>query len=336
MGVDAMKSRIAFVVLYFQFCLASVVSGQFESLADFTTAKEKLDNYFFQADALSESYAVAFQNQKVVISARTGETKISNISGMTIKSSKKKVRYYCYEYHDGIGQRAVPWRSESFLVGGVEQRRSYSVMNRDRPMDKSDTVEPDPETGMRPSITRNDPFGALASEIDPYGIVLGGHNCTQVRNSNVDTVLREWMTRWDFESELETKGVLRSIWKQVGSTKLRRQVDFDSRVGYLPTLCHVILRDKDGSNFDSVVRTTWEKYKTDKWRQSQIVVSTHSGKGLVEETFDFAWAEPEELETFLSEKDWSKIVKDGYSNWYKNFESFMGSRKQGRDAKKSE
>jgi hypothetical protein len=320
-----MKTTMLFLALCVQCIFASLLSGQFESLADYTTAKEKLDNYFVQADIFSEGYAVIFQN-KQVIARENADLKTSMISGMTIKSSKQKVRYFCYEYH-GLGVQQIPYRLESFLVNGAEQRRSYSVRNLDRPMDKSKIVEPDPETGLRPSITRDDPFGALASEIDPCGIVLGGRHCTQVRNSNLDSVLREWMTKWDCESEMESMGVLRSIWKRNGSTRLRRLVDFDSRVGYLPTVCHVILPDKEGTNFDSVVRTTWEKYKDGKWRQSRVVVSTHSGTGLVEETIDFVWAEPQQLAAFMAEKDWSKISKDPFSNWYKLFENFMGSRR---------
>lgn len=206
------------------------------------------------------------------------------------------------------------------------KRRKIKKQNSPkRPTPKAETVEPDPATGLRAEISKNDKYESYAQEIDPYGIVLGGRNCSNSRNSDLNTIVKEWLTRWELESETEEKGLLRTTWKLEGSKGRRRQIVFDSRVGYLPILCRVILSDDKGKKFDSEVRTTWEKYKDDQWRQTKCVVTTHSGSRLVEETFDLVWSEPEDLELFLSERDLGEIVKDGYSNWYKLFSDFVGT-----------
>ena len=301
----------------------TVTLAQFESLAENTTAREKLEHYFLQADAFSKSYAVAFRMQQVLLEDATNREITEWSSGMSIKSSKQKLKYFCSEY-EALGQQQLAWRSESLLVGGLEQRRSYSTKSPKRPPVKAETIERDPITGLRAEISDKQSFGLFAKEIDPYGLVLGGRDCTRGRNSNLDSIVKEWLTRFEFESEIEAKGLLRSTWKLVGSKSRRRQVVFDARCGYLPTICHVSLSDDKGKNFDSEVKTTWEKYKDNQWRQSKCVVTNHSGERVIEQTFYFAWVDPEDLELYLAEKNLNEIVKDSYSDWYKLFSNFIG------------
>ena len=149
--------------------------AQFESLEEKENAKDKLDNFFVQADELSESYAVAFRQQTVLIHEPTGSIHSGSAGGITIESSKYKLRYYCYEF-DSIGQNPpLPHRSESFLVGGLERRRSSVPLSGFDSLRKPRTVLPDPVSGMRAAVDSSS-FGLLAQEIDPFGLVLNQAN----------------------------------------------------------------------------------------------------------------------------------------------------------------
>jgi|GEM_PF-2675170 len=301
-----------------------VLSGQFEGLAAGITGREKLEDFFLQADEGSQSYAVVFRNREFLVDELKDVTKTMWTTGLTVRSSKQKLRFSCFEY-EGVGDPPLAWRSESLVVSGLEKRRSYSTQLPKGETLKAVTVENDPATGMLAEITKKDPYWALAKEIDPYGLILGGRHCSKGRNSDLNQCVKEWLTRWELEAETEEKGLLRTTWKLEGSKGRRREIVFDSQAEYLPTLCRVILSDEKGKKFDSEVRTKWERNKNGQWRHTQCVVTTHSGAMMVEETFDFVWTEIEDLDLFLSERDFGSIVKDDYSNWYKLFSDFVGN-----------
>ncbi len=329
--------RIPFIALWMIFGATSV-SAQFESLADKDTAKDKLDHFFVQADDLSDCYAIAYRAQAAAVRETVGTIKVAPSSGITIKSTKRKFRYHCTELDNfgaSGGGPGVAWRSESLLVGGLERRRSYSV-ERKNWLPETKTIEPDPETGMRAGVKAGDFFGDFAHEIDPFGLVLGGVYCTRARNSELQKVLRTWITRLELKFETESKGFLLSKWngfdREINAAG-RREIVFDSRVGYLPTALRIFLIDHDGKEANFGIKTTWEKYKADQWRQSQIVVSGYQGPDWVEETFEFAWAEPEALESFLSTQDLNAIVQDDRSDWFKLFAGFLGSQQTNKDKK---
>jgi len=86
-----------------------------------------------------------------------------------------------------------------------------------------------------------------------------------------------------------------------------------------------------GPSYDR--RPSWDKYKSEQWRPLQSVVSYTHGPDRIEETFEFAWAEPEELELFLSKQDFNAVVKDDKSDWYKLFADFLGSQQTNKDKK---
>ena len=317
-----MATRIAVVFVCLHW-FVSVAFSQFENLSDESTSREKLEHYFLQADKFSEMYGVAFRTRRIMIDESKDRVFDNWNSGMTVRSKKHGVQYFCYDFYE-LGIQRLSTRSESLLFKGLERRRSYTLAAK-RPIPKAKTVEPDIETGLRANLSTKDSFASFGIEIDPYGLVLAGRHCTRERNSNLDSNMREWLTRWKFESEKETNGVLLTTWLLEGTKSRRRQVAFDSKFGYLPTYCRVVL-SSDKGNFDSEVRTIWAKDKNDRWRQSQCVVSTHSGSELVEETFDFVWSEPEELKSFLSEGDFSTMINDEYSDWSKLFSEFFDKR----------
>lgn len=332
-GIDGIM-RATFFVFLVSSCISTALA-QFESLSDKESAKDKLDDYFVQADTFVDSFAVGFRAQTVLFNESTGVTKELSSSGMTVKSSKQRLKYFCYEY-DGVFNPPIPWRSESLLFRGLERRRSYSIETRNRPMKKAETIEPDPLTGLRAESKSEDYFSDLGQEIDPYGLVMSVSRPTTGRNSELERVLKTWVTRLELKSETETKGLLLSKWNGFGREENavgRREIIFDSRCGYLPTSVRVFLVDQAGKQVINGVKTSWEKYKSGQWRPLQSVVSYTHGPDRIEETFEFAWAEPEELELFLSKQDFNAVVKDDYSDWYKLFAGFLGSQQVNKDKK---
>jgi len=207
-------------------------------------------------------------------------------------------------------------------------------------MTTAKAIELDPITGFRAETKSEDFFSDLGHEIDQYGLILAINRATKGRNSDLEKVLKMWVTRLELktESESEPKGLLLSRWngfERAENAVGCSEIIFDSKAGYLPTPVRVFLVDQKGKNANCYVKTTWEKYKTDQWRQSQIVVSYDFGAHRIEESFEFAWAEPDELESFLSKQDFDAIIKDEYSDWYKLFSTFLGSQ-QVEKYKKSE
>jgi hypothetical protein len=305
--------------------LVSRSFGQFESLKGDTTSQEKLEQYFMQADDLSKCYAIAFKNHRVTVSAKFAEPNISSTFGISMRSSKPRVEYYCCNF-EGIGIPPIPWRYESLQVNGLEQQRHYSVHNVNRPMVEAKKIEPDPETGLRAPL----PY-VFVLELDPFGLVLGGRHCTRGNASSLDVNWREWLRHWNFDSDTEKNGVVHAKWKRKESTRLFRQIDFDSKFGNLPVLCHVILSDKEGKRFDSEIRTKWSKLPDGKWAQSQVVVLTRTGNDFLEETIDFVWVDREDIKLFMSQQDWNNTAKDAYAHWYDLFTNFMFSPKKKKD-----
>lgn len=99
----------------------------------------------------------------------------------------------------------------------------------------------------------------------------------------------------------------------------RREITFDSRVDYLPTSMRVFLVDQSGKSDVREVKTTWERYKTDQWRPSKCVASFTLGSDKIVDTHEYTWAEPEQLDDFLSRQDLKTMIKDDHSNWSKVF-----------------
>ena len=143
----------------------------------------------------------------------------------------------------------------------------------------------------------------------------------------------------ELKSETESKGRVLSQWNGFGKAEKevgRREIIFDSWFGYLPTTLRIFLVDRDGKNPATFeIKTSWEKYGTDQWRQSQIVVSGPQGNDWVEDTFDFAWAATEELKAFLATKDWNEFLKNDNSDWYKTFSGFVGSQQANKEKPKA-
>jgi hypothetical protein len=319
-----MKSiAVAFVVLFSY----ATVSAQFESLEDKSSPKDKLDHYFIQADEFANSYAVAFRIHKVIISDKSGDVKERNCSGMTIKSSKHKLEYYCYDY-DRVFNPPTSMRAESLRVGTTERRRAYSTETGST--SKSSLVEPDPKTGLRSEEKSKDYFSDLANEIDPYGLVLAATRATRARNSSLDKVLKLWITNLELKSEREEKGLLITNWNGEGREENsvgRRELIFDSRVGYLPITSRVYLADQNGKKVISEVRTVWDEFKPDKWRPSKSIVSYTFGQDKYQEEFEFAWAESVDLEAFLAKQDWKAILADENKEWFELFSEGLSRRK---------
>jgi len=152
----------------------------------------------------------------------------------------------------------------------------------------------------------------------------------------LERVLKTWITRLELKSESETKGLLLSKWNGFGREENavgRREIVFDSRVGYLPTSARVFLVNQSGKQEINEVKTSWEQYKAEQWRPSQCIISYTLGPYRIEQTIEFAWADPEQLESFLAEQDLKAIVKDDYSDWYKLFSGFLGSQHVNKDKK---
>lgn len=319
------------LVIFFGVLLNSVVAlAQFESLSDKESPKNKLDDYFVQADDFVNCYAVAFRVHKVIVNEETGDVRERDCSGSTVISRKQKLEYYCYEY-DQVFKPPTAMRAESLRVGMTERRRAYSTETGYTP--KSSIVEPNPETGLRSNEPSKDFFSDLANEIDPYGLVLAATRASRGRNSNLDKVLKVWITNLELKSEREEKGLLLTKWNGFGRDENSvglRELIFDSHVGSLPVTSRVHLVDSNGKKVVSEVRTIWDEYKAGKWRPEKCILSYTFGRDRFQEEFEYEWAEPEELDAFLVTHDWKTIITEEQREWFKIFSDFLASRKKRR------
>ncbi len=320
-------------MIYRLLALAWVFAGntllaQFESLAEKETAKDKLDNFFIQADNLSELFAVAFLRSTVTINQSNGSVTEATGSGLSVKSDEHRLKYFCLEY-DAVFKPPTRWRMESFVVGKIERRRQTDGNKLREPA----KVELDPETGFRTELQKNDAFSSLGAEINPYGFILASRFPARGRNSAVEKVISTWITRLELKSESESKGRILSKWNSFGKEEQdvgRREIEFDSSVGFLPTACRLFLIDQSGKKQVTGVKTSWEKDKSERWRPIGCVVTDVLGPYTIEDSFLFSWVEPEQLKSLLSKGKWNEFISDNNSDWYRNFAEFVGESQKDR------
>lgn len=183
----------------------SCVFGQFKSLAEKESAKDKLDDFFVQADSI-DSYAVSLRSRHVLVNEVSGKVRESSLVGMTIRSLKHKLDYFCTKY-EGVFNPPLPYRAETLLIQGVERRRSEAFVVGSNLMKKASTIEPNAESGLRADLV-DGTFAYLGVEVDPFGFILTTRVPSYGRNTNLRDVLRIWVTRLDLKSEKETNGMI--------------------------------------------------------------------------------------------------------------------------------
>ena len=74
----------------------------------------RLDDFFVQADSI-DTYAVSLRSRHVLVNEVSGKVRESSLVGMTIRSLKHKLDYFCTEY-EGVFNPPLPYRAETLLI----------------------------------------------------------------------------------------------------------------------------------------------------------------------------------------------------------------------------
>lgn len=310
--------RLGSLLVVMMIELSCNVMAQVKDLTQFDSAKNRLDQYLIEADAIMDSRGLLFRLSQAD-SEESGLLELSEVAGIQFADAKKKVQYSCNQRSSP--DTGMPQRSESLRFDGKLRAKMYLV-NTEKSGGRSFDIERDLSKTDEESRHQSQLFGPMVEHmiIDPFGLPL--RNVSEIRGtlSSVENTIRNWIVGWDFVDQESADGRLKSRWISADKNYMSELV-FDDRQGGMPVLMRsfgVDQKRKEKKDYIAETRTAWAPTTDgdDKWIPQKIRMTDSDNGGSRTLSFEFDFIEKDTFERILNVVEWKELFEGNNPKWH--------------------
>ncbi len=276
-------------------------------------AEELLQVFLVESDDFCDEFCVRYKGQRAIDSPTNDTPRLQTFSGVTARSKSKKLEYYAHEINYPI-ENSVHSRTETFLLRGTENRKSYMVT--ESAIGEITKIEPDADGARKGFVESMDP------ELYPHGLAIGDIYSLEHRTSNIDFMVRFGLTKLKYLKQSRNGRFVSGSWEPSHGTG-RSVISFDDDQGGMPVRSEYFILGNDGkpqSPPKSVIRTKWESKVDDRWLPVSMDVSGRLGESKFEYQLTYEWCAKEVFAQVGTPEDLSKLHRTIGTSWYDRFQ----------------
>ena len=282
--------------------------GQMTSLEKYHSADSRMKNYLVQVDSLPEELAWTYSGFIAVDQKEVGEKLVVHVSGIVMNVPSKKFRYSMFQKK--LLSSSVTERGEVLQVDKTNLVKVYGVEGGGVP--KGQVLRETPEDEALLSHLRR------SIPIEPFSSPLS----FQLMSLSTFDAGKIWLSMELVEEDNANGELLKGTWKNDrGGNRSRYIVEFDDRMGGMPTDLSFFLVDADGKRTDQMTghsKTTWKKVSDEFWMPVRSTKYSGSAHGTNEADVEFEVFVGKRFEELKLKLDWDSLIGAGRSetNWF--------------------
>jgi hypothetical protein len=302
----------------------SVSLSQIEDLTNFPTSRQRLENYWAQANAASATKAVVFRCIHSEFTKNENRQVVREITGILLADSTRKLSYAFNQV--ATLDNNPPQVSESMWLNGKLKVKGYLDHGNgfhSRSIDVDiDLTKTDKESKSKAKL-----FGPLPGhfEFDALGAPLTFTGSIVGRSTNIGNVLTFKMAKGVVLEEESNSDRLVSKWKvnEWNGKPLVTEMSFDEKQGGMPTKLKQYLAMQDGtpsSEYIAETTSTWTNSHDDnKWYPKRISLSGSDTGSETQYEFEVFFVPEEKAKKAIGDVDWNRIFSNKDSTWFGAF-----------------